>query len=332
MEKRKLNFRPWVISLLVTFLLVLASPVGKSYSGDVDPADKQAFFDALVDTEKATQREISTKLLAVVPWYDTLNDTRLHGSSLKWENPNDPSNSRILVETLLDKWAYDNFYREHIGEEGYLLTRNLWVTVVPEMKNFFIGKKTCPPSLKRIVQLKGLNPARLVKDDPDDNYRIIVEMWVYPKDLFRPTPDPEITDHEGELSVKIDGNWTFPSDFNAFLALIEKKDSDENDIYNPASLKDWFAKNVNYKRTGPISEWGSAWTRLGYTYDWGNPDDHVGLSEFIILLKVAENGLKVKLERAIDSANTEEWNNYFRCAAEGTGGSGGGGCFTKTCD
>ena len=326
MEKRKLNFGSWVISLLVTFFLVLASPVGKAHSGDVDPVDKKAYKDALVDTEDATQREISTKLLAVVPWYDTLNDNRLHGSSLKWEHPDDPSNSRILVETLLDKWAYDKFYRDHIGEEGYLLTRNLWVTVVPEMKNFFIGK-TCPPSLKRIVQVKGLNPARLVKEDPDDNYSIIVELWVYPKDLFRPSPDPEIRDHEGELSVKIDGNWTFPSDYNAFLTLVENKS------YTPSSFKDWFAKNVDYNTEGEdVSTWGSAWTRLGYTYDWGNPDDHVGLSEFIILLNAADKGLKVKLERAIDSAKPDEWDNYFRCVAEGTGGSGGGGCFTKTCD
>jgi hypothetical protein len=24
------------------------------------------------------------------------------------------------------------------------------------------------------------------------------------------------------------------------------------------------------------------WTSLGYTYDWGNPDNHVGLSEFVV--------------------------------------------------
>ncbi len=27
---------------------------------------------------------------------------------------------------------------------------------------------------------------------------------------------------------------------------------------------------------------GYPWTRLGYTYDWGNPISEVGLSEFII--------------------------------------------------
>jgi len=326
MEKRKLNVGSWVIYLLVALSLVLASPVGNAHSRDVDPVDKKAYFDALVDTEEATQREISTELLAVVPWYDTLNDNRLHGSSLKWENPDDPSNSRILVESLMSKGNYQTYYEKCIGKEECTVTKSLWVTVVPELKNFFIGK-TCPPSLKRILQLKGMNPAL--------EYSIMVELWVYPKDLFRPTPDPEITDHEGELSVKIaEGNWTFPSDSNAFLTLIDKPLYIEYGTSDPVKYKDWFIDNAQniYNRSGDdVSKWGFPWTRLGYTYDWGNPDDHVGLSEFRILLNVDEKGLKVKLERAIDNEKPEEWNNYFRCVAEGTGGSDGG-CFTKTCD
>jgi hypothetical protein len=27
---------------------------------------------------------------------------------------------------------------------------------------------------------------------------------------------------------------------------------------------------------------GYPWTRLGYTYDWGNPESEVGLSEFVV--------------------------------------------------
>ena len=344
MEKRKLNFGSWVISLLVTLLLVLASPVGKSYSGDVDPADKQAFFDALVDTEDATQREISTKLLAVVPWYDTLNDNRLHGSSLKWENPDDPSNSRVLVVAFMDRSGYDKYYKKNLeeGQETYTLTKSLWVTVVPELKNFFIGKE-CPPTAKRLVKLYGLNPAF--------EYDVLLEIWVYPKDLFRPSPDPEVTDHEGELSVKIDDdNWTFPSDSNAFLTIDMKilfKDSAyQKKPPEPVPFKTWFmnrAQTIYHRKGDDPGAWGWPWSRLGYTYDWGNPNDHVGLSEFIIRIDPDKpvdpekpDGVKgaiiVKLERAIDSAKPDEWDNYFRCVAEGTDSSGGSGCFTKTCD
>ncbi len=311
---------------MVALLLVFASPIGKGHGRDVDPADKNAYYDALADTEVATQREISTSLLAVVPRYDTLNDDRLHGSSLRWENPADPSSSRILVETLMDRADYEAYYKDYIGKEEYFLTKSLWVTVVPEIKNFFIGK-TCPPTRKRIVQLKGLNPAR--------DYSIMVELWVNPKYLFRPTPDPEITDHEGELSVKIaEGNWTFPSDFNAFLTLIDEPLYLDATWHTPVKYKDWFinsAQSYYYRSGDDVSQWGSPWTRLGYTYDWGNPDDRVGLSEFIILLNVEKKGLTVKLERAIDSEKPEEWNTYFRCVPEGTGGSDGG-CFMKTSD
>jgi hypothetical protein len=67
MKIHKLNSRDWVVSLLVGLLLVFSSPIGKGYGRDVDPVDKQAYFDALVDTEVATQTEISTRLLAVMP-------------------------------------------------------------------------------------------------------------------------------------------------------------------------------------------------------------------------------------------------------------------------
>ncbi|MFO0210323.1 MAG: hypothetical protein ACK53E_05995, partial [Pseudanabaena sp.] len=41
----------------------------------------------------------------------------------------------------------------------------------------------------------------------------------------------------------------------------------------------WFEnlRSQSYKTTG-----GYPWTRMGYTYDWGNPNSEVGLSEFVI--------------------------------------------------
>ena len=42
------------------------------------------------------------------------------------------------------------------------------------------------------------------------------------------------------------------------------------------------------------------WTRLGYTYDWGNPRNLVGLSEFVLRIDPNKNKgeLTVKLEAA----------------------------------
>jgi hypothetical protein len=74
-----------------------------------------------------------------------------------------------------------------------------------------------------------------------------VELWVRPADLFRPTPDPEIDDNEAGLD--------FPAG-------------------TPQSHIEWFNNQV---RTNTYP-----WTRLGYTYDWGNPATKVGVSEYII--------------------------------------------------
>jgi hypothetical protein len=311
------------MTALVVFSFSLTFSVGSGFGRDVTPADQKAYQEALEDTEVAEQTEISTRLLAVVSWYDTLNDEMLHGSSLKWENPADPKNSRVLVETIVDRGDYEKYYEPYIGKETKL-TLSTWVTVVPELKNYFIGK-TCPPTRLRIIQLKGLNPAR--------DYSILIEMWVYPKDLFRPAPDPEITDHQGELSIKIaQDDWTFPSDYNAFLALIDEALYLEKGWVSPVTYKNWFidAAQSYYDRSDPdVSKWGSPWTRLGYTYDWGDPIDRLGVSEFRVVLNLTEKGLWVKIQGAVDLEKDEERSMYFRCVPEGTGG-GDSGCFVKT--
>jgi hypothetical protein len=322
-KKIRSKFGSWAVFFVVALSVSWIFPIGAGFGRDVTDADKKAYREALEDTEVAEQTEISTRLMAVVPWYDTLNDVMLHGSSITWENPADPERSRVLVETIVDRSDYEKYYEPYIGKET-LLTLSTWVTIVPELKNYFIGK-ACPPTRLRIIQLKGLNPAR--------DYSILLEMWVYPKDLFRPAPDPEITDHEGELSVKVaQDNWTFPSDSNAFLALIDEALYLEKAWVSPVKYKDWFitAAQTYYDRTGDdVSKWGSPWTRLGYAYDWGNADDRLGISEFRVVLNVPEKGLTVKIHGAVDLEKDEERAMYFRCVPEGTGG-GDSGCFVKT--
>ncbi len=82
---------------------------------------------------------------------------------------------------------------------------------------------------------------------PNKSETWFVEMWVRPADLFRPAPDREIDDTEASL--------TFPAG-------------------TPQSHIDWFNNQVKTN--------SYPWTRLGYTYDWGNPSTKVGLSEYII--------------------------------------------------
>ena len=119
-----------------------------------------------------------------------------------------------------------------------------WVTVVPEIKTFF--KENVDPNVNvtlRTLQLLGL--------PPNNTNTYFVEMWVSPSSLFRPTPDNDINDTVAQL--------TFPASATP-------------------EYKQWFNSNIIYSYFPERYPW----TRLGYTYDWGNSNSHVGLSEFVL--------------------------------------------------
>ena len=119
--------------------------------------------------------------------------------------------------------------------------------------------KTCQVSL----------PA--VKDDPSAA-KYMLEMWVSPKDLFRPCPDTEISDTACETS--------FPADMFRILDLNNMVRATEGTDYGVfKTYSSWFN---NRTRNGyPMGSSPYPWTRLGYTYDWGS-SNHTGLSEFVL--------------------------------------------------
>jgi len=119
-----------------------------------------------------------------------------------------------------------------------------WVTVAPELKNFFKDNSVPAGNITvRAEQLLGL---------PRNNGNThFVELWVRPQDLFRPSPDCEINDTVTQL--------TFP----------ENADS---------AYKKWFNDNIIYSYFSKQYPW----TRLGYTYDWGDPHGSFGLTEYVI--------------------------------------------------
>ncbi|HEY3277533.1 MAG TPA: hypothetical protein VGJ94_13010 [Syntrophorhabdaceae bacterium] len=153
-----------------------------------------------------------------------------------------------------------------------------WVTIVPELFDFF---KTTPFSTLRIEQLLGLPP------NYGNNY--IVEYWANPSDLFRPAPDPQITYQEGSI--------TFPWESSHFLSLNTSNDYKVWDDYcvsssDPActcaagsqymDYKCWFQNRREWVYAYSLSSAPYPWTGLGYTYDWGNRQTPVGLSEFVL--------------------------------------------------
>ena len=207
--------------------------------------EAQDYCHALANTKIATDEKIWRNLTPIV-WYN---------GKLKWENYVD---SRVLVTTWTRR--YDRY------EEGEETTaqKEIWVTVVPELQEFcqqYDTKKKGEgiPLPYRLNQVLGLAPETRKKYEE----RKLVEIWVKPKYLFKPTPYPEITDREAELD--------FFQSYSSILFISYKH-------------KLWFRDQSRTNR--------NPWTKLGYTYDWGNEGDwkeidperpaYVGLSEFII--------------------------------------------------
>lgn len=201
------------------------SSVQKGASEDVE------FQRALDDTKVATASEISKNLGAIVS----------QNSSLTW------SNGRVLMTA----WANDYYKRYNAGDYFTISPSHLvWVFPSYEVKNFLnknkIPKKDLNDRLKKLLGLR-----------PETKNTLFVEFWVRPIDMYRPSPDPEISDQEAELA--------FP----------------ENPYYTISqTYKDWFN---NRKATIYTGSSAYPWTGLGYTYDWGNRKSHIGLSEYVIV-------------------------------------------------
>ncbi|MFQ5632733.1 MAG: hypothetical protein ACE5I1_28530 [bacterium] len=228
-----LSVRSSVVKNLLLFfsLLTLSACSSKQLVKTADEL-RAAYRNAIADAEVAEPNEISRDLVAIVS----------SNHHLVWNE--ESQKNRILAVT----WTSWDGYDDKIGQEMEL-AREIWVTVVPELKNF------CESTNFRIVE-KQLRLEQLLGLPPENGKTKFVELWVYPGDLFRPSPDPEISDHEAELIYPVS---------ERFLKVSE-------------AHKNWFndLKNKSY------SENGYPWTRLGYTYDWGNPRGEIGLSEFVI--------------------------------------------------
>lgn len=195
---------------------------------DVDTAYQAAIRDA----EEAEPSEIATRLTPITA----------SNEALVWRGT--PGQSLLLVVTWTDTNPLDA-----AADDTLVIDEDIWVTVVPEVRDHCRSLDLDGETLAlRLQQLLGLPP-----DTPYDRF---VELWVNPGDLFRPCPDPEITDRECER------NFPEPA------PLIRVSDDH----------KRWF-RTMRGTMYGPD---GYPWTRLGYTYDWGDPETDFGFSEFVI--------------------------------------------------
>ena len=123
-----------------------------------------------------------------------------------------------------------------------------WVTAVPELKDWY---KKNPVSADKIT----LRTEQLLGLPVNSGDSCFVEIWVKPVDLFRPAYDNKIEDKFSGINFPVNANSEYVV---------------------------WFNNNIISSYYPPDGSNKYPWTRLGYTYDWGNPITKIGLSEFII--------------------------------------------------
>ncbi|MDJ0900396.1 MAG: hypothetical protein QNJ55_16450 [Xenococcus sp. MO_188.B8] len=171
------------VTLLTILIFAAVAMISYSLEAKANPDllwDKAIVWDkwykAIEDAENPEPYEISTNLTAI----------NKENRNLIWEG--EPGKSRVLVAT----WTRPkpDEYKVDLEKQEY---PEIWVTVVPELNNFCYRYQSSEEGdlELRLKQLLGLRP--------DSQKKHIVEMWVDPKYLFRPSKDPEITDHEAEL-------------------------------------------------------------------------------------------------------------------------------------
>ncbi|MEE9913830.1 MAG: hypothetical protein K4571_19140 [Deltaproteobacteria bacterium] len=281
-KKQKKSFRS-IFTLAVSSWIILSLFILSGCSKDTSAYDPYAeYLMACEDAANLTPGKISRSLTAIRP----------DNANLIWEN--NEVGSRILVVS----WVSQNVCDAYKCPAGGCLPADTckegrdcqygwdtYVTLAPEIKNYFKNKKISPSPM-RIAQLLGLPPTAA------QTKACFLELWVSPNDLFRPSPDPEVTDQEAELGFP---GGQFSSRFrqyNSAEMVFAEMDCDPEQC---PSCNDWgqcgFTTYENYIKNRKKYIYTAAtpypWTSLGYTYDWGDPTNHIGLSEFVV------NGKKI---------------------------------------
>jgi hypothetical protein len=181
------------------------------------------------------------------------NNSRLHvscnprwncvGGKNNWsKNPN----IRIRMVSWVSAGTANRFFAPLAGTNKSYNTGNrfLWVSAYPQVKNFCQNINSSDIAL-RLRQYMGL--------PPDANKSHFVHIWVRPSDLFRPCYDEGVLDKQCDYSSS-------------------PKISSTHNKWMRDQLLSAYPKNGTK----------FPWTRLGYTYDWGNPKSYIGASEYVI--------------------------------------------------
>lgn len=200
------------------------------------------YSNAVVNASNVTAGKIQRNLTSITP----------DNTNLIWRTNPDTGVRELLVTAFMRAGIAANY---HVGQYSLLRYGDTWVTAVPELKNVcrsYAGTNL----LLRLKQKLGL-PMTIA-------YDTIVEYYVNPLYLLRPSRDPEIADRESEIAFRTNTPYA--------------------DMVS-TNYTAWFQRTIdsrNYGMTNGVWS-GWPWTQLGYTYDWFKTGSAAaGLSEFVV--------------------------------------------------
>ncbi|HEX3527269.1 MAG TPA: hypothetical protein VH988_09390 [Thermoanaerobaculia bacterium] len=185
---------------------------------------------------------------------------------LRWNDQ-----GQVLMATLAASDCKDHgpFCRDQAGKP-VILTGEVWLSAAPFLQNFCRGlPRSGTTDLKlRLLQRLGIAPEGVPVD-------VVVQLWIDPRDFFRPCVDPEVTDGECTLSLTPDAGDGSGCPWKGSAWMCHNWENSYPSACGPG--------------VDPIP---FPWTGLGYTWDW-SPDNptHHGESEF-----VAPQGKTVTIE------------------------------------
>lgn len=160
---------------------------------------------------------------------------------------------------LVTNWTKREYYSgdEYVEGFAFPLYGPTWFTSGTQVADACRGVDA---PARRLEQLLGL--------PPDSTYDAFLQVYVDPDALFRPCSDPSVTTTTCPLGAPIqvkegDVSWACTA------------------VGGDDTHGQWLCNNWvdSYSASDVLQRY--PWTVLGYTYDWGNPDDPQGPSEFV---------------------------------------------------
>ncbi len=178
--------------------------------------------------------------------------------------PHDPTaplqrrDGLVKVAVWTDAGSLERYYAQRTGSTPPNRPA-VWVTLVPEVQSWCRGALAWPDRSLETQAANALRVNQRLGIKPGTVASRFVELWVPMDSLLRPCADPS--------TAKL------ACDLNPPLTL------ERGDITG-ASWFNWLVTTTNHSyRPG-----GAPWTRLGYTYDWGENETvpPYGATEFVL--------------------------------------------------